>query len=303
MTSRWYNVAVSVFWLGAMSWLVVAKVLPPLLVGEPPSYRTILATVEVDQPQTVGWEIFWNERRIGGATTTTQRRRNDMTEIENLVRFTELPLAEMNPMGFGALASVFGGEFGGLELGARNVVQIDPLGRLVGFRSSVDLGELKDCMTMQGTVAGNQLNIHVRTGDFRFDDTLPLSEHALVGDALSPQSTLPELRVGQTWTVPVYSPFHPPTSPVEILMATVERTEPIDWRGEIVHAHLVVYRSDDGESRAISKWERGKMWVAPDGRVLRQDVVVLGGAVRFIRTGAKDPIPVEVVNWSDARPG
>ena len=33
-----FNVIVVLFWLATMSWLIVAKVLPPMRVGEPPSY-------------------------------------------------------------------------------------------------------------------------------------------------------------------------------------------------------------------------------------------------------------------------
>ena len=42
MYSRWFNAAVVVLWLATMSWLVTEKVLPPLLVGEPPSYHQVI---------------------------------------------------------------------------------------------------------------------------------------------------------------------------------------------------------------------------------------------------------------------
>ena len=36
------RVAVVVFWLAMMLWLVAEKVVPPLLVGAPPSYKNIV---------------------------------------------------------------------------------------------------------------------------------------------------------------------------------------------------------------------------------------------------------------------
>ena len=51
---------------------------------------------------------------------------------------------------------------------------------------------------------------------------IQLPSDALLSDILSPQMRLPGLRLNQTWTVPVYSPFMP-DKPLEIIRATVER--------------------------------------------------------------------------------
>ena len=42
MHSWRFNTAVVILWLATMSWLVKEKVLPPLLVGEPPNYSRII---------------------------------------------------------------------------------------------------------------------------------------------------------------------------------------------------------------------------------------------------------------------
>ena len=42
MLSRWSNIAIVLFWLATMSWLVVTKFLPPLRIGQPPDYHAIL---------------------------------------------------------------------------------------------------------------------------------------------------------------------------------------------------------------------------------------------------------------------
>jgi len=50
MSSRWFNVLLGAFWLATMSWLVVAKVLLPLLRGDPPNYQTILPQAGRNRP-------------------------------------------------------------------------------------------------------------------------------------------------------------------------------------------------------------------------------------------------------------
>src|SRR5690348_13075216 len=43
MYSRWFSVAVVLFWVATMGWLIHHKILPPLVVGDPPTYRSIIA--------------------------------------------------------------------------------------------------------------------------------------------------------------------------------------------------------------------------------------------------------------------
>ena len=43
MYGRWYTTAVVFCWLASMTWLVTTKILPPLQLGDPPSYAAIVA--------------------------------------------------------------------------------------------------------------------------------------------------------------------------------------------------------------------------------------------------------------------
>ena len=70
MHSRWFNGVVVLLWLAMMSWLVMEKVLPPLLVGEPPSYSKIVEAQGHAPP--VGWRISCNGRRLGWALSDTK---------------------------------------------------------------------------------------------------------------------------------------------------------------------------------------------------------------------------------------
>ena len=88
MYSRWYTAAVVILWLSAMSWLVIEKVLPPLLAGDPPSYRTILEARKRQPP--VGWRMALNGRRLGWALCTTGRQPNGLMEVRSRVHFVHL---------------------------------------------------------------------------------------------------------------------------------------------------------------------------------------------------------------------
>jgi hypothetical protein len=93
---------------------------------------------------------------------------------------------------------------------------------------------------------------------------------------------VPGLRVGQRWTVPLYSPFRPPTNPIEILHAEVERATSITWNGRQHQGKLIVIRGDPGAGPA-SDDIRGRTWVRDDGLVVRQEIRVLRSNLIFTR--------------------
>ena len=98
MGSRAFNTAVVLVWLAAMTWLVKEKVLPPLQVGEPPSYQTILSNQNKQPP--VCWAIRWDEQPVGFSASIVIEREDDMREIHSRVFFSKLPLDEMAPTSF-----------------------------------------------------------------------------------------------------------------------------------------------------------------------------------------------------------
>lgn len=68
MGSRVFNTLVIGLWLLTTGWLLVTKFLPPLMVGEPPNYRTIISVDERKQQPLVCWSIRWSHpRRTGKA--------------------------------------------------------------------------------------------------------------------------------------------------------------------------------------------------------------------------------------------
>lgn len=281
MYSRWFNIAVVLLWLATMSWLVVKKVLPSLLIGQPPSYRTIIAAGRDEPP--VGWRMSMGGRQLGWALSRTVPLPHEMTEIRSQVHFDELPLAEMTPDWLRSLLQLDNQPWAKFAMDTESVLVIDPLDRLSRFRSAVRFDALRDAIVVDGTVEGAEMAVSFRSGEVTYNTNVPVPAKALMADSFSPQTSLPGLRAGQTWTVPTYSPLRPPNDPVEILQATVEGTELVTWNDRSAPTWLVVYRSDPGAGLGNADNLRGKLWVRRDGAVLKQTVTFLGSTMTFIR--------------------
>lgn len=302
MYSRWFNLAVFGFWLLTMSWLVRAKILPSLVVGEPPTYRKILANEEARETP-VSWSIWLNDAPLGWAEARNHVLDNGVTEMRSHVRLTRLPLAEITPGWMNSLLKMLSGAGDWQELqlavDAQSSLEIDPLGRPIGIYSRALLGDEETLpetsridgqlvpgavqITLQGTFEGSQLKLKVRTGQMVYNTVAYLPPNALMGDALAPQARLPDLKVGQSWTMPVYSPLRPPTSPVELLQATVERREPILWQDHVVSTYLVVFRNDPGGELSNNQTARARAWVRSDGTVLKQEINLMSARLTFER--------------------
>jgi len=281
MHGRWVNAVVVMLWLATMSWLMTEKVLPPLIIGEPPSYSRIVDAQRSSPP--VGWRVAMGGREFGWALGEAYLHPSGLTAIHGWVHFDHLPLRETMPGWLCALSRLLTRPIDGIQLDSRSEVLIDPLGRLVRFDSSVQVTPFDEVITARGMVEDRQLEIAVRAGGATITNVVNLPNNALLCDALSPQSELPGLRAGQKWTVPVYSPLCPAGSPLEIVHAEVERLEPIYWNGESVNCWTVAYRGDSGSRAGKNKTPRGMLWVRRDGAVLRQQTMLFDSVLVFER--------------------
>jgi hypothetical protein len=143
-------------------------------------------------------------------------------------------------------------------------------------------------MLMTGVAEGDRLKITARTGDFVYTNELFLPRGGAIGESFSPRTRLGQLEDGQTWTVPVYSPFHAPNAPLEILQATVEGEAPIIWNRQIISTKVVVFRSDPGAGIGDAAGAtRGRAWVDDQGRVLKQEVALWNTKLTFTRVPAE----------------
>jgi len=284
MHSHWYNATVVLLWLAAMTWLVCKKMVPTLLVGEPPSSRTILAARQ-DEPL-VGWDISWDGRRLGWALNRTMPTVGGMVEIHSRVHFEQIPLSQSVPSWF---REVFGQFSGRLQMELDNTLAYDALGRPTRFESAVRFLPVEEpVIKVKGTIDGAQMLLTIRSAEFSYETQLAAPRNAILNDAMSPQTRLPGLREGQSWTVEVYSPLQPPDpgnpkDPREILLAKVEGKEPVLWEGRPVLAWVVVYRSDSATASHHAAKPVGKVWVRPDGVILKQQVIFFGSTVTFMR--------------------
>ena len=275
-----FNVVVVLFWLATMSWLVIAKIVPPLRVGEPPDYASIIEGTDDETPNC--WTIRMDGRTVGWAANKLVRRPEGITELYSRVYLGHLPINELAPSWLSSVLKPVFPNLERLDVDKQSWFVIDPLGRLAEFESRVRLADIPDAIRVQGQVENSKLKLIVKSGDVGATFYQPLTPNSPMNDELSPQARMPNLRVGQKWTVPLYSPFRSPHSPMEILQASVESKTTLTWAGEPTAVHLVVYRGDAG-SGPSSGQTRGRMWVRDDGLVLRQEVGVFKSPVQFER--------------------
>jgi hypothetical protein len=281
MGQRGLNTVIALAWLSTMTWLIVAKVLPPLERGDPPNLQTLNNLDPADAP--VRWDLLWNDRPIGWATCRALRPLPNVLEIHSHVHFSRLPLEDMAPIWMRSVLQSAGTSLDHLRMDSYNRLEIDPLGRLTAFHSSIDVDHVPAAIVIHGTIDGTRLKLRVDAGSVPYSPPdIDLPQDALLCDELSPQTRLPGLHVGQSWTVPVYNPLHP-DSPIDMLQATVEATEQIAYDGSGVNTLLVVYRSDPGSEGASDRSPRAKLWVNASGTVLRQETWLFGSRLTFAR--------------------
>jgi len=267
-----------------MTWLVYRKVLPPMLVGDPPSQAEILAAQK--QEPTVGWSIWWKDRRLGWAVSRTRPLEDGLTEVRSRVHFDKLPLREMLPAGLQALLpardplmEIPPGE-------ATSLLVFDPMGGLSQFVSSIGFDPKQDLVKFRGLIDGAEMTLQVRYGEAAPEDIkMRVPRKIVLSDSFSPQSRMPDLSEGQTWTVESYSPLRPRDSATEILQARVETRTRLTWHGQTAAVWLVVFRGDPGAVQS-GNGARGKLWVRDDGTVLKQEMTVLGSTLTFERLPA-----------------
>ncbi len=300
MPSRWFNITVVLFWLCSMSWLALTKVLPPFYVGEPPNYRAILA--EQRQMQPACWLVRWREEPLGWAISRVVRRPDEMMAIQGQIFLQQLPLEELAPGWLGSMLRPFLRR-GALSTSAVTLMDVDSLGRLVGFESRLGLNDFNDALRIVGRVDGNHVQLAIsQAGESIYKDDRHLPSSALLGDQLSPQSVLPGLKVGQSWTMPAFNLFRPPKNSIEILQVEVERREKILWNGVPTMTYLVVCRCDSGASLASHEEPRSRLWVREDGLVVKQEIIFFNSPLWFIRMPEEKGrfASTWVGNWAEA---
>lgn len=279
--SRFYVWSVVFLWVGSMTWLIVAKVIPTLLIGEPPTLQRVIGPEGESPP--CGWRVLLAGRPTGWSLSEIVAVERDITEIRSQTYIKDVSLEETFPAMRALIKWLIGPEASTrFSLRTKSAVVVDPLGRLISFDSDVVLEPFYLKITLEGVVTGERLLLTVRFGETKIVREVPIRPHELIGDRFSPQMRLPGLRKNQTWTVPIYNPLRV-NAPVEFLEAKVEGRTHLSWNGRLESVWLVVYREDSGSGLGGSDRPQGKLWVREDGTVLQNEMLIMGTPIRFVR--------------------
>jgi hypothetical protein len=291
MHSRTFSTIICLLWLATMTWLVSQKVWPSLRIGQPPNYRTVLESQKNDP--VVGWRLLFRSRELGWALSTTDRQESGVTEIRSHVHINDLPVIELTSILSKAFSHLMATTMPKISLDTQNSFMIDPLGKLARFDSVIHTNVMTDAIRIQGVAEGPKMQVSIEAKEFSEKKEVYIPQNALMGDSLSPQTHLPNLREGQTWTVPSFSPFRSSSNPIEILTAKVEKRVPFTWNDESLDVWEVVYRADPGLNFGGTPSIRGKLWVSEDGRVLQQETAIFDSTMTFTRMSDEDAEALE----------
>jgi hypothetical protein len=187
--------------------------------------------------------------------------------------------------------------FGKIHLKIESELSFDEFGELNRFASVVSIDELKDFIQLKGTVNEDSLRLMVYTNTYAedparkliYDSTMSVPRGTLVTDAFTPQPRLARLRVGQSWTFQRYQPLRP-ANPIEMMEATVERRDSIDWDGESVAANVVAIRRESSGTVTAAREPLGYVWALKDGNVIRQEMKVGSMNVVFNRVPNRETV-------------
>lgn len=271
----WLIPFVVIFWCVTSGWLLVEKILPSLAPTAAPGHQAFYAV----EGRPVAWTVLWNDQPLGWALSQTHREEDGGMEVESMLHFDRLPMNDVLPAWTKLLLRTSFGPQELLAFDARGHLSIDAAGSLRSFRSAIDLPASGDQIVLSGTIDNGDVTVLVSTRDMHYSTSRHLPSNIALGDELSPQATLPGLFPNRRWTVPIYSPLRPGQSPIEILHAHVAAEESMFWDDALLRVHVVHYRDDPASHHE----PRSRLWVDRGGKVLKQESIVLGSKLVFVR--------------------
>jgi hypothetical protein len=305
MITRTYTAVVLVFWLIAMGWLVSAKILPLLLLGDAPDDRKLLPS-EGEPPRVEAWQIRYGDRVVGWALSRAERAGDGSSQLRSVVRLERLPLDQILSRIIGLLRHLAPRDgvqpLGDIDMTWKTRVDVDLDNTLTRFATSVQASKLPELIRVEGTARGNKLDLVVRAATQQprgreaedpvlFEQSYDLPPNQLLFDAVAPRTRLEGLQVGQTWTSTNYFALTP-NAPVQIIQSRVEKQDLLFYEGQPVLTYLVEMRDDGGSGLSTARAPFARLWVVPDsarrgdlrpGDVLQQEISMLGIRFTFVR--------------------
>jgi hypothetical protein len=282
MGNRIFVGVVILLWAGTMSWLMVARILPPFFEGEPPSHGVTIAA------EPVCWKIEYAGKPVGHAVSQAIPGALGTTEIHSRVLLENISIRELAPQWMGSLVR----GLGQITLDTRTAIVLDSLGTLSSFDTKVRLNNLPLVMKVQGRVEGPELRVKIQSGEVTHELSYPVPTKSLSANELIPEPKLLQVYVGRKWQQEVFSPFRPPTGSMEILQAEVVEEGILEQQGQTTTARKIEFRTLSAAGVAADNTLRAVVWVAEDGTVLRQDMYLMTAKLRFERS--TDPKMLEL---------
>jgi hypothetical protein len=270
MGNRIFVAAVVLLWTGTMSWLMVARILPPFFQGEPPSSGSLIES----EPNY--WQIELRGQRVGYAVSQAVPGAFGTTEVHSRVTLEGIELRKLWPFQIGSL--IHGPNT--IRLDARTRLTLDSLGSLCMFDTKIQLRDVPLEMLVRGRVEGADLKVTLQSGETTHELRFPMPRGALLANDLFPEARLLDLKMGRRWQQEIFSPFK---AAMDIVQAEVVAEGLIDHREGPQNAKRVEYRSLTSSGVSADNTLRSAIWVADDGRVLRQDLHLMSVTLRFER--------------------
>jgi hypothetical protein len=273
MGNRIFVGVVVLLWAGTMSWLMVARILPPFFNGDPPGHGVLLR----DEP--VCWDIQYSGDTVGHAVSQAVPGALGTTEIHSRFSLEGIEIRRLAPQWMSTLVR----GIGEISLDIRTRLVLDSLDSLSSFETRVRLNEMPLVMKVTGRVEGADLKLKIQSGEVTHTATYPVPKQSMLASELIPEPKLLQVYVGRKWQQEVYSPFRPPTDSLEMLQAEVVEEGWIEQRGERKRARKIEFRAMSPAGVAADNTLRAVVWVGDDGVVLRQDLHVMDAKLRFER--------------------
>jgi hypothetical protein len=273
MGNRIFVSVVVLLWMGTMSWLMVARILPPFFNGEPPGHGVLLR----DEP--VCWDIEHDGELVGQAVSKAVPGALGTTEIHSRVILEGLEIRKLAPQWMSTIVR----GLGAISLDTRSRIVVDSLNNLSAFDTRVRLNDLPLVMKVSGRVDGPDLVLKITSGEVTHTARYPVPKKSLLASELIPEPKLLQCYVGRKWQQEVYSPFRPPSDSLEVLQAEVVEESWFDKNGERIRSRKIEFRAMSPAGVAADNTLRAIVWVGDDGTVLRQDLYFMDTKLRFER--------------------
>lgn len=273
MSNRLYTAAVVLSWVGAMTWLLTDRILPPFLGGAGPTVRAS------DQIEPVAWRIEFQGKPCGEAILQAAPATAGVKEVHSFLEVNRLPTPESVPLWLRPML----GTLNDLSFTMRTVSVFDAFDSLSSFKTRLVLQPAGPPIVIRGRVDAGKLKLFVRLDQIpkRFEYDWPAEGR--LGNTMTPSGRLGPLQLGMKWTQEVYSPLSGIGQPIDLIEAEV--VELVRLTNELGSRDVwrVEYRTTDKTGSTEQGRLRAALFVSREGEILKQEAYFFGSSLVFHR--------------------